>query len=324
MSLSKSIFKKIFSKEAMEKYDPKYSGQFPIKSDELDQDWVEDLKEAHKNLVAEEYVLGKYKKHDDSASFILHGNGQLDALPCHHYPYLRSAMDSIMPDYNYNEPSNSPDNSKYDRYQQQANQMDTYKYIHHLFQGGIRVFVDENIMAITAYQIPNKEQINMLREIYNTHNINEIKIDLELNRKEFYSGYKTFWDFGTFYNYLQSLKPGSSEISPEARERIEQMRYFRRQWEEKPAQITPPKKPTKPTKPRTQEEIDHFNDPNRKWPSLNKFLMPEAANIMTIIKTAEYFDANNRFEESDLMLKLINNYLAKSITPPFMGGVIDH
>ena len=319
MSLSKSIFKKIFSKEAMEKYDPKYSGQFPIKSDTLDQDWVEDLKKAHEKLVAKEYVLGEYKKpYDDMVSFILHGNGQLDALPSHHYPHLKRAKDSIMPDYNYNEPYNSPDNSKYNRYKYQADAMDTYKYIHHLFQGGIRVFVDEDIMSITAYQIPNKEQIDMLREIYNTHNINEIKIELELNRKEFYIEYNRFWDFGTFENYLQSLKPGSSEISPEARERNEQMRYFRRQWEEKPAQTTPPKKPTKPM---TEEEIDRWlNDPNVKWPSVNKFKMPFAANIMTIIKTAEYFDANNRFEESDLMLKLINNYLAKSTTPSIKDG----
>ena len=310
MSLSKSIFKKIFSKEAMEKYDPKYSGQFPIKSDALDQDWVEDLKKAHEKLVAKKYVLGEYKKpYNDIVSFILHGNGQLDALPSHHYPHLKRAKDSIMPDYNYNEPSNSPDNSKYYRYKQQADAMDTYEYIHYLFQGGIRVFVDEDIMSITAYQIPNKEQIDMLREIYNTHNINEIKIELELNRKGFYSEYNRFWDFGTFENYLQSLKPGSSEISPAVQKRLEQMRGFRRQWEEEPAQTTPPKKPTKPF---TEEEIDHLmKNPNVEWPSGNKFKMPAVANIMTIIKTAEYFDANNRFEESDLMLKLINNYLAK-------------
>ena len=169
--------------------------------------------------------------------------------------------------------------------------------------------MDEDIMSINAYQIPNKEQIDMLREIYNTHNINEIKIELELNRKGFNPVYNRFFDFGTFENYLQSLKTGSSEISPAVQKRLEHMRNFRRQWEEAPAQNTQPKKPTKPF---TEEEIDHLTkNPNVKWPSGNKFKMPAVANIMTIIKTAEYLDKNNRHEESDLIMNIINHCLSE-------------
>jgi hypothetical protein len=164
-----SIFKKI----AFDEFIPQYSGDYPTKiesNDKLHSDWVEDFKRQYQTKLRDSHVHGAYtpRRSGTNSSYVMHGNGQLDELPRHHERYIREIANDIIPDYNV-------DNDKYFRYKQHKNLMHAYELIHHLFNGGIRVYVDDKILVITTYQIPNNNQLKMLNEIFNKLHIEEIR-----------------------------------------------------------------------------------------------------------------------------------------------------
>ena len=311
MSSLVSIFKKI----AFEDFIPQYSGESPEKiigKTKLHSDWVEDFKRQYQKKLYDSHNHGEYiPPITDTASYVMHGNGQLDELPRNYYhgEYITEIANDITPRYI---DDTYADNDKYFRYKKQKDLMHYYELIHHLFNGGIRVHIYEKLLLITAYQVPNDSQLRMLHEIYNKAHVQEIHSELV---SDGIGNDKKFYNFDSFSNYVHSLRSKVLEMTPEKRQKIEMLQRFRNQAEEPKLNIDNPRRPRRPQPQKTQTPIGTLNEQlvkNLNWPKGDKFKMPAVANIMTIIKTAEYFDANNRFEESDLILNLVNNYLVRS------------
>jgi hypothetical protein len=245
----------------------------------------------------------------------MYGNGQLDELPKHHAVYINRVKNDIVPEYNY---GSHVGNDKHYRYKRQSDFTTTYELIHHLFNGGIRVYVDDGYMTLTAYQIPNDNQLKMIHEIYNKLHIIKIRIELNLNKKlphgASFFDHNTFEDFDDFNNYIHSLKSKSTAMTPEKRQKIEMLQRFRNQAEEPKLNKEVPRRPRRPIPQQTQTPIGTLNEQfkNINWPKGEKFKMPAIANTNNLIKIAEYLDKNNRYEESDLIMNILDYYLRKN------------
>jgi hypothetical protein len=93
------------------------------------------------------------------------------------------------------------------------------------------------------------------------------------------------------------------------------LQKFRNQVEEPKPNTEIPRRPRRPEPQKTQTPISTFNEQlvkNINWPKGNKFKLPAIANTNNLIKIAEYLDKNNRYEESDLIMNILDYYLRKN------------
>jgi len=312
-----AIFKKL-SQQKFEKHKPNYSGQFPIQTDKLDADYVKHVQQEHKNQSILFETPDDYTEDTDgyfgggSGHYIVHGDGGLSKLYLGHRTHLASITDAATlpnPTANPDKLTGHEDERRRRYWDNHYSEGDVYKLIHHLFDGGIRLFYLGKRVVITAYQIPSDEQLNMIQKFCEIQGITSIDMDLylqksEKNRDITHYDYR-FDSFESFKSKMLKLRYSPRNLDQDAIRRIQLLQSFRNDSDfenPKPADFaTKPKPASELGRKLTREEI---KDILSKYPPLRN--MEKSARNRAIIRIAERLDENNCYQQSDWVMEMVN------------------
>jgi hypothetical protein len=286
------------------KHKPNHSGQFPVKSDALDADYARDFLKNHPDHVDIFKDPSEYRSkwHPDGTSYILHGDASLSRLPRGHFGYI----DDVTKDM-----SHALSNSKKQRYIRNKDGFG-YELLHHLFDGGIRVYAYNRKLYITAYQVPTDEQLSMIKEICDQRESSIIDADIELYKiGRLYGHYKTFNSFEKFKDFVLSLRYKHETADQDAIKRIQLLQSFRDDSKEEapykiPQGLGVKPKPVGELGKLTKEEIQSVIE---KYPALRN--MEKSARNRAIIKIAERLDKHNCYQQSDWVMEMLSGHLAE-------------
>ena len=311
-------FKKI-AQQVVEKHNPNYSGQFPVKSDALDADYVRDFKNAHQKLLKndfqspEDFVsrIGKFGY--EGGHYIIRGDGSMGELAKSHVTHMSDATtkagdrtEKIKRTWFNKKRKPTPEELELPtRYTNNYRTHETYELIHHLFEGGIRLYVTPSKIVITAYQVPSDRQLDMIEKISEIDFIDNIYSYIVLQKNNEIVKYTTnSKNFEDFKNFIMKLRDSNQAASQEAINRIQLLQSFRGDSDPNATEImrlTKPKPASELGRKLTREEIQAILE---KYPPLRN--MEKSARNRAIIRIAERLDENNCYQQSDWVMEMVD------------------
>jgi hypothetical protein len=273
-----------------------YTGDKPVTLEyPINKKFIQDFRKHHKDmLLGGSYALSEPFNNLRGESFIIMPDGSLDGFEEYHGVHMNSVFKKMQ----YHE--EDPDIARKNKHNYEVKLPDdTYEKIHHIFSGGIRLFLPGHYSGyLTCYQLPNTQQLKAIEKIFKEFKIQILWVELSyemdgLIRTE--SGeFKSYDEFYNFIKKFQQEKPPT----PEEQERINKMRFFRDPFEEQKEMM----RPTQSIQGNlSQEQINSLKKiplkgtpPSMRWPG--------ASSFDNLIKLASKFDSE---KNTKILFKII-------------------
>jgi hypothetical protein len=279
-------------------------GDYAIDLANLNPEFKKDFLNEHEERIDHKYKPKDihYEDPDKYYSYVLQGNGDLDLLDRVHSHHLDTVFNNINRfHHTYNDDWNDPE----------FNRFGIYGKLHHLFDGGFRVFNNEGILTISGYQVPTDIQVQAIDNFVKEMGPRSFKLELWLKNTNpsdppKYIEHKTY-GWPDMRKYILSLrKSNSQEMTPEILQRIQHLQQFR--------QPEMKEKPVMPNRPfggnLTKEEIRSLLKNTKMHKAPNFMRYPGAQTLQNLIKIAQTLDEQNQYIKADTIMNFVKSALS--------------
>mgnify|MGYP007089694445 FL=1 len=217
----------------------KYSqyGQLAIPKIHIPEEYRNNFIKKHKELVrntSDKHSI-EYNPIPTASYWIIHPNGDIDLLKENHKPHMERVMDYI-----------SKNNNQLNEQPEDLIKSSAHEKIHHIFQGGIRVYAfiadTKSLVYITMFQIPTEQQKTAIHALFTEIDKRSVYITISADFEIFNNNTttrinKNFVSIQAFESFVDNL---DRQIEKEPVATSEDIRNepefeFQEQIQEKPA-----------------------------------------------------------------------------------------